>query len=116
MKINVSIIDDHPIATNGIANMLQEYSEINVMGIYHTAQVLLDSLAVAEPDILLLDIILRGYSGKDLVPFIKKEYPNIKIIGLFWQHDYCQVTPSCFSTNHLLFISYGRDIEFMRRA
>lgn len=82
MTVKVSIIDDHPLATNGISNMLKEYPEIDVTGIYHTAQSLLENLSREQPDILLLDIILRGYSGKDLVPVIKKDFPDVKIIVL----------------------------------
>lgn len=82
MVIKVSIIDDHPLATNGISNMLKEYPEINIGGVHHTAPSLLESLASEQPDILLLDIILRGSSGKDLVPLIRKDYPGIKIIVL----------------------------------
>ena len=82
MAIKVSIIDDHPLATNGISNMLKEYPEINIVGIYHTADELLAQLSTHKPHILLLDIILRGSSGKDLVPIIKKDFPDVKIIAL----------------------------------
>ena len=82
MRINVAIIDDHPLATNGIANMLQAYPEISIVGIYHTAPSLLEQLPAVQPDVLLLDIVLRGSSGKDLVPVLKKDFPDVKIIVL----------------------------------
>ena len=82
MTIKVSIIDDHPLATNGISNMLKEYPEINIVGIHNNAESLLEQLSQDEPDILLLDIILRGASGKDLVPIIKNKFPKVKIIAL----------------------------------
>lgn len=82
MTIKLSIIDDHPLATNGIFNMLKKYPDIKVVGIHHNAQSLLENLSQEKPDILLLDIILRSYSGKDLVPIIKKDFPEVKIIAL----------------------------------
>lgn len=82
MTIKVSIIDDHPLATSGISNMLKEYEEINIVGIYHNLQTLLENITHTQPDILLMDIILPNQSGKDLVPIIKKDFPDVRIIAL----------------------------------
>ncbi len=82
MPIKVVIIDDHPLATKGISSMLSNFSHIEVIGIYHSAQALLDGLQVLQPDIILLDILLPDKSGKELAPILKQKYPNIEIIAL----------------------------------
>lgn len=82
MSISVSIIDDHPLATTGIVNMLKEFEDIKICGIYHTAPALLEDIATRQPEILLMDIMLKEYSGKDLAPQLKKEFPELKIIAL----------------------------------
>lgn len=82
MPITVAIIDDHPLATNGIANMLKEFEDIEVITVYHTAPALLENIVQRLPDVLLMDIMLKEYSGKDLAPQLKKEYPEMKIIAL----------------------------------
>lgn len=82
MPVKVSIIDDHPLATNGISNMLREFTDIELLGVYHTVPSLLEDLKTTMPDVLLMDIMLKEHSGKDLAPQLQKEYPDLKIIAL----------------------------------
>jgi DNA-binding NarL/FixJ family response regulator len=82
MPIKVAITDDHPLATAGIISMLQPFPNIEIAAIYHSAAALLEGLAGAQPDILLLDILLPDKSGKDLAPFLKETYPQLKVIAL----------------------------------
>lgn len=82
MSISVSIADDHPLATSGVCSMLSGYENIAVKGVYHTAASLMDGLSIFSPDVLLLDILIPGQSGKVLVPLIKQQYPSVKIVAL----------------------------------
>lgn len=82
MPISVSIVDDHPLATSGVSSMLEGYGNIAVKGVYHSAASLMDGLPVFSPDVLLLDILIPGQSGKALAPAIKQQYPSIKIVAL----------------------------------
>ncbi len=82
MPISVSIVDDHPLATTGVSSMLEGHEHIVVKGVYHSAASLMDGLAVFSPDVLLLDILIPGQSGKALAPVIKQQYPSVKIVVL----------------------------------
>lgn len=82
MPILVSIVDDHPLATSGIRSMLEGYANIEVQGTYHTASALMEGLSSVLPDVLLLDILMPGQSGKVLAPAIKELYPSVKIVAL----------------------------------
>lgn len=82
MPISVSIVDDHPLATSGVSSMLEGQEHITVRGVYHTAAALMDGLAVFSPDVLLLDILIPGQSGKALAPVIKQQYPSVRIVAL----------------------------------
>lgn len=82
MPILVSIVDDHPLATSGIRSMLEGCADIEVQGAYHSASVLLEGLSSFLPDVLLLDILMPGQSGKVLAPVIKELYPSVKIVVL----------------------------------
>jgi len=82
MPIFVSIADDHPLATSGVKSMLEGYENIEVMGMYHTATSLMEGLSAFRPDVLLLDILIPGQSGKTLAPIIKEQHPSIKIVAL----------------------------------
>lgn len=82
MSIKVAILDDHPLAINGIRIMLDKQSDIEITDTYTSAGALLEGLAKRQPDVLLLDIVLPGMSGKELAPVIAKEYPDIAIVAL----------------------------------
>lgn len=82
MSIFVSIVDDHPLATNGVKSMLDSYDHIEMRGIYHSGEALMKGLAIFTPNVLLLDILLPGQSGKILVPQIKELYPSVKMVVL----------------------------------
>jgi DNA-binding NarL/FixJ family response regulator len=82
MPISVAITDDHPLAISGIKSMLLPFKHINTEATYHSGNALLEGLAIRQPDVLLLDIMLPDISGKELAPIISKTYPKIGIIAL----------------------------------
>ncbi len=82
MKINVMIVDDHPMIIDGLKNMLQGYAHISLIGAFNDGNALLEGLSEQQPDVLLLDIQLPGKPGDELVPLILKQYPGIGILAL----------------------------------
>lgn len=82
MPITVSITDDHPLALEGIQNMLRSVPEIHVIHTYASGAQLLQGLAQVQPDILLLDILLPDHNGTELAGAISKTYPQVKIIAI----------------------------------
>jgi DNA-binding NarL/FixJ family response regulator len=80
--IKVAITDDHPLVTKGIISMLAPFSQIEIVGVYHTAAATLQGLEEKTPDVLLLDIILPDQSGKELVPVIRQRFPQVQIVAL----------------------------------
>ncbi len=82
MNITVALIDDHVLITQGLKKLLNSRSGISVMATYNTGEDLLKGLALAQPDVLLMDIQMPGHSGNDLVRIINRQYPGIKLIAL----------------------------------
>lgn len=82
MPITVSITDDHPLAIEGIQNMLHSTPDITVLNTYHSGESLLRGLERGQPDVLLLDILLPDHNGADLAGTISKAYPKIRIMAI----------------------------------
>jgi DNA-binding NarL/FixJ family response regulator len=81
-KIKIAIADDHPMVISGLISLLSPYKHILITGTYSDGNALLNGLSNSNPDVLLLDILLPGISGKDLVPLISHQFPEIKILVL----------------------------------
>ena len=80
-KINTVVLDDHPLITAGISNLLSESAQINISGVYHTPADLIAGLKNGTLcDVLLLDIQLPGMPGDEVAAVIMKKYPAIKIL------------------------------------
>jgi two-component system secretion response regulator SsrB len=82
IPITVSITDDHPIAIEGIQNMLRSAPDIVIANAYNSGESLLRGLVEEQPDVLLLDILLPDHNGADLAVIISKAYPKIRIIAI----------------------------------
>ncbi len=80
MMIKVVITDDHPLALNGLKNMLQPFEHIQVVGTYGSGQKLLAGLVAARPDVLLLDVLLPDMDGGEIAAVVTRSYPDINIL------------------------------------
>jgi DNA-binding NarL/FixJ family response regulator len=81
-KTNIGLVDDHLLFAEGIGNMLAENAALNISFITSSVNEMFDLLTKQNIDILLLDINMPPYNGMSLIPRLKKEFPNMKIMVL----------------------------------
>ena len=86
-KIKVIIVDDHPIVREGLKQLLELGDEIEVIGEAESGLECLDLLEKLYPDIIFMDIRMRGISGIDTTRVISKKYPDVKVIILTIHDD-----------------------------
>lgn len=80
-RIQVAVVDDHPLFREGVATTLAACPNIEVVGQGETAE---DAIRLAGdllPDILLLDISMKG-GGINAAREISTAYPVVKIVML----------------------------------
>ncbi len=81
MPISIAIVDDHPLAINGLSNMLAKAKKsILVQNTYLNGKALLDGLKTQVPDVLLMDLQLPDIGGEQLAEIITQSWPAIQII------------------------------------
>ena len=81
MKIKLALIDDHALVLQGLKNELESISDFEVIGAYTDINDLLLCLKCNEVDIIVMDLMLKGTHGFELIEQIKKlPNKNIKII------------------------------------
>ena len=85
-KKRVLIVDDHPIFRFGLAGLITEQSHLEVCGHADSAPIALDSMRRLKPDLVLLDLSLRGTNGIELIKLMKAEEPTLPILVIS-MHD-----------------------------
>lgn len=85
--ISIALVDDHSLLRNGLAGMLKE-SGYNVLFEADNGSEFLDKMkTAAPPDILLLDINMPQMDGFETAAWMKKNFPETKILALSMYDD-----------------------------
>lgn len=82
MPVRIFIVDDHPMVVAGLKALLGQLENIEVTGAAENAFDTISFLKKNTVDIMLLDINLPDINGIDLCKKIRKEFPEIKILGI----------------------------------
>lgn len=82
MKINIAIVDDHPMIIGGLNSLLAGYPHLNLVAAYRSGADLMEQLPALHAEVLLLDIQLPDKNGDALVPVVLKQRPDLKILVL----------------------------------
>ena len=79
-KINIVIVDDHPIVIEGLKIMLSHKPFFHLSKTFNNGGEVIQFIKSNEVDIILLDISLPDISGIQLCEEIKKVSPNTSVI------------------------------------
>ncbi len=85
--VRVLIVDDLEVVRLGLRAMLDEISDISIVGEAANGQTALDQLAVLAdegqlPDVVLMDLVMRGLDGIATITAIKSLYPHVEVIAV----------------------------------
>jgi len=85
---DIVIVDDHPIVSEGLSQLIHYKSngKLNVVGLADNAKKALSIIAEAKPDLVIVDLLLKGSNGIDLIKQIKASYSDMNILMLS-MHD-----------------------------
>jgi DNA-binding NarL/FixJ family response regulator len=79
-KINIVIVDDHPIVIEGLKMLLNSQPFFNIAGSFTSGAETISFIRSQMVDIILLDITLPDANGTELCREIKKTSPNTSVI------------------------------------
>ncbi len=89
--INVAIVDDHKILTDGLQELIVGSGLATVVGVAHSAAECRLSLGFWRPDVLLLDVGLPDINGVDFCKEVKAQFPQTKVLALTTHNEYSVV-------------------------
>ena len=79
-KIKIYIVDDHPLVRAGLTLLISGQSDIEICGETDNAADALRQVDATQPDLVVIDISIKGGSGLDLVKQIHARTPQIKML------------------------------------
>jgi two-component system response regulator NreC len=85
--IRAVVVDDHAVVRSGIKLLLEREEDIEVVGEAGNAKDAIFRARALKPDVMLLDVVMPGESGIDVLPKLLKESPETKVLVLSMQDD-----------------------------
>jgi PAS domain S-box-containing protein len=81
-KIRVLLADDHVVMREGLAGLLEQATDIEIVGQAADGQEAVELADRLLPDVILMDISMPRLNGIEATRTIHKDHPEIRIIGL----------------------------------
>lgn len=85
-KHQILIVDDHPIVRQGLAEMINQESDLAICGTAEDVHRALELVERAKPDLVVVDVSLKGSNGIELLKNIKIRFPRMLVLVLS-MHD-----------------------------
>ena len=81
-KRTVLLVDDHPVVRQGLALLINREADLAVCGDAEEASAALRRIEELKPDLIVVDISLKGPDGLDLLKDIRARDPNLPVLIL----------------------------------
>jgi two-component system response regulator NreC len=85
--IRVLVVDDHAVVRSGLSLLLGQEDDIEPVGEASSAREAVFEARSKKPDVILIDVMMPGESGLDVVPTLLRERPETKVLVLSMQDD-----------------------------
>ena len=85
--IRIVLVDDHAVVRSGLRLLLEVEADLVVLGEAGNAREAVFEVRAHAPDVVLLDVVLPGESGIDVIPKLLHEAPDAKVLMLSMQDD-----------------------------
>ena len=80
--LKVMIVDDHAIVREGLTMLLNEETDIEVVGEARNGVEALTRVSQLQPDVVLMDLVMPEMDGIAATSEIRQKYPNCQVLVL----------------------------------
>jgi DNA-binding NarL/FixJ family response regulator len=85
--VNVVLADDHPVAREGLRNVLENAVDIKVVGVASNGDEALRLVRELSPDVLVLDMEMPGTTGVEVAQQLQSLGSSVRILALSAHDD-----------------------------
>jgi DNA-binding NarL/FixJ family response regulator len=80
--INLLLVDDQSLICQGLAAVLNQEADLQVIGAAENGQAAIDQVKSLQPDVVLMDIRMPVMTGIEATRLIAEQFPNVKVLML----------------------------------
>jgi DNA-binding NarL/FixJ family response regulator len=85
MTVTVVLADDHPIVRHGLRHLLEEETSLKIVGEASDGLQAVEFVAKFKPNVLIVDIMMPGINGLEVLKQVKERSPSTCSIVLSMQ-------------------------------
>lgn len=85
--VRIVLVDDHTILRKTLASFIETHERYIIVGEGADGNEALDVTLEAKPDMLILDLNMPNKSGLEVLPMIKRQAPDVKVLVLTGRDD-----------------------------
>jgi NarL family two-component system response regulator LiaR len=86
--IRVLVVNDHQLERRGLVVLLQSFNDLMLVGVARTGTQALQLCESAQPDVVLMDLLMPDMDGAEATRMIHQRYPDIHVIVLTNWEEY----------------------------
>jgi DNA-binding NarL/FixJ family response regulator len=80
--INLLLVDDQNLICQGLAAVLNQEADLQVVGFAENGQAAVDRVQSLQPDVVLMDIRMPVMNGIEATRLIAEQFPDVKVLML----------------------------------
>lgn len=92
--VRVFIVEDHPVMRANLITLIENESDLEVVGWAASAEDALERIAQVDPDLLMVDLSLPGMSGNRLVALLLESTPDLRALIVSGHAEHLYATES----------------------
>jgi len=81
-KFRILLVDDHKVMRDGLAALLEEESDIEVVGQAGNGRDAITLTAQLKPDVVIMDVVMPIIDGEEATRQIRAQWPGVRVIAL----------------------------------
>lgn len=78
--IKVLLVDDHKLVREGVLSILKQQKDLEVIGSVSSGEEAINEVRETRPDVILMDIMMKGMTGIEATRWIKEIDPTIRVL------------------------------------
>ncbi len=112
MPKRIVVADDHDVVRQGIRLILRDHSEWQIVAEAKNGDEAIDAVRSLQPDLIILDISMRGKGGLQVLGELTKDVRDVKVLVLTMHEskEFIELVARSGAAGYVNKTSAGRDL------